>query len=290
MLDEGAVSQQQVDAARTRANVARAQYEQAVEAKSIADEGSRAEDIRSAEEGVAQAQAALDMARQSLRQSEAAALMVAVRRSEVKTAAAQVKQSEAAARGARILRAMSVVRAPFDGVVARRMADPGHMASPGMPLLTVHGGGLRFEAIVPESLLASARPGVSAPVTLDAIPETNLAARVVEVMPQGDTSTHTFLVRLDIDDGSGATPGMFGRARFDIGTETVMSVPTRAAVERDGLHYVFVINDAGVARIRLVTLGKAAGGRVRVLSGLSAGERVVVDGASRLTDGSRVRF
>ncbi len=290
LLEEGAVSRQQLDAARTRANVARAQYEQAVEAKSIADEGSRSEDIRTAEEGVAQAQAALDAAQQSLRQSEAAALMVAVRRSEVKAAAAQAKQSEAAARGARIVRSMSVVNAPYDGVVARRMVDPGHMASPGMPLLTVIGGGLRFEAAVPETLLASARPGTNAAVTLDALPLSSLPAQVAEVTPQGDPGTHTFLVRLGIDQQTGAKAGMFGRVRFTTGSQTELTVPVTATVERDGLHYVFVVNDEGRARIRLVTIGKAIGGRVRVLSGLSPGERVVIDGFSRLADGSRVTF
>ncbi len=290
LVAEGAVSQQQLDAARTRADVARAQYEQAVESKSIADEGSRVEDIRSAEEGVTQAQAALDMARQSLRQSEAAALMVNVRESEVRAASAQVKQSEAAARGARIIHGMSIVRAPFDGVVARRMVDPGHMASPGMPLLTVDGGGLRFEAAVPETLVAATRPGTTGTVILDALPEASLSARVVEVMPQGDTATHTFLVRLAIPDDTGAKSGMFGRARFVSGSDTGISVPMSSTIERDGLHYVYVVNDAGKARLRLVTLGRTLGTRVRVLSGLSSGERVVVEGVSRLADGMRVRF
>jgi RND family efflux transporter MFP subunit len=287
---DGAVSKQQLDAAKMHMDVARAQYEQAVQAQSMADEGSRTEDLRAADEAVRQAEAALDMARQSLRQSQAAALMAEVRAQEVRTAGAQVKQSEAAVRGARIMHDMAIVRAPFDGIVARRLVDPGTMASPGMPLLVIMGGGMRFEAAVPEKLLAAVRVGTPAEVLLDAAPSRPVSGSVVEVTPQGDPGTHTFLVRVALGEGSLVRAGMFGRARFREGATTAITVPADAVIEREGLHYVYVVDADRRARIRLVTIGHSASGQVNVLSGLNPGERIVAHGVSRLSDGVRVRF
>lgn len=286
LFADGAVSKQQYDASRTRMDVAKAQLESALEAQSLADEGSRAEDIRTAEEGVRQAEAALEAARQSLKQSRAAALMADVRDKEIAVAQAQVRQGAAAVRMARVTRDMAVIRAPFDAVVARRMADPGTMATPGVPLLVLHGGGLRFEAATPESALTSARIGSEGEVVLDALGGRRIGARVVEVTPQGDPGSHSFIVKLALPDGLGAMAGMFGRARFVTGHEEAITLPASAVWEREGLRYVYVVSADRRARIRLVTVGKSMGSRVVILSGLTPGERVVTGGVQGIVDGT----
>lgn len=180
---EGAVSKQQLDAARTQWEVARARHAAAVEAASMAEEGSREEDIRAAEEGLRQAQAALDAAREGLRQAEAAALMADVRDQEVRSAREQARQAEAALRLAQTTQDHSILQAPYDGVVARRLADPGNMANPGVPLLTIQGGALRVEAVVPESVLRHVAIGGPASVRLDALGDREISGRVVEISP-----------------------------------------------------------------------------------------------------------
>jgi RND family efflux transporter MFP subunit len=181
-----------------------------------------------------------------------------------------------------------VVTAPFDGVVTQRIADPGMMASPGVPLLKVQGGPLRLEAIVPESALIHVRHAASVPVVLDALAGRQVASRVVEIAPQGDPGSHSFVVKVQIPAGSAARAGMFGRARFVIGLDRRMLVPESAVAEREGLRYVYVVDTEGTARMRLVTVGDAEGGSVPVLSGLASGERIATDGLDRLTDGARV--
>lgn len=288
--EEGAVSRQQLDAARTQRDVARARYEAAQEALSMAEEGSRQEDIRSAEEGLRQAEAALDAARQGLRQAEAAALMADVRDQEIRSARAQVSQAVAAARLAETTEGYAVLYAPYDGVVARRMTDPGDMANPGVPLLVVHGGALRIEATVPESVLPMVRRDGTVEVELDAMAGRVLSGRVVEITPQGDPASHTFTVRAEIPRSSGAMAGMFGRVRIITGHQQQLTIPASSVRSRDGLSFAFVVAEDNYARLRLITTGVVRGGRSVVLSGLRAGEKVVVRPPFRLRDGAKVRF
>jgi len=288
--EDGAVSRQQLDAARTQRDVARARYEAALETQSMAEEGSRQEDIRAAEEGLRQAEAALDAARQGLRQAEAAALMADVRDQEIRSARAQVSQAVAAARLARTTEGYTVLYAPYDGVVTRRMADPGDMANPGVPLLALEGGALRIEAVVPESVLAHVHKSDVVEVELDAMAGRLLTGKVVEITPQGDPASHTFTVRAEITRSSGALSGMFGRVRIVTGGQEQLTIPAASVRSRDGLSFAFVIADRGSVTLRLVTTGTARNGRVVVLSGLREGERVVVRPPSGLQDGSKVRF
>ncbi|MCC6730451.1 MAG: efflux RND transporter periplasmic adaptor subunit [Chthonomonadales bacterium] len=286
---EGAISQQQLEATRTAREVARAQHETAVQAESMAAEGSRAEEVREADEAVRQASAALSLARAGLREMEAAALQVAVREQDIQGARARVGQMRAGLEMARATRRYGLISAPFDGVVSARLADPGTMAAPGAPLLRLQGGVLRLEVTVPESALAHVRLGAPAAVAIDALAGRSLPGRVAEIVPQGDPASHTFTVKVAVPGGHGVYAGMFGRARFAVGRSRRIMVPAAAVVEREGLRFAYVVDARGVARMRLVTTGESVGSRVTVLSGLEPGETVVASGLDEVTDGGRVK-
>jgi multidrug efflux pump subunit AcrA (membrane-fusion protein) len=81
---------------------------------------------------------------------------------------------------------------------------------------------------------------------------------------------------------------MFGRAYVVTGSSQSIQVPATAIWEREGLHFVYVVNAEGVARLRLVTVGDRAGERTTILSGLSPGERIVTKGRETLRDGDKV--
>ncbi|HEY3266605.1 MAG TPA: efflux RND transporter periplasmic adaptor subunit [Armatimonadota bacterium] len=286
LYNQGAVARQQLDIQQSQYDVAKAQYDSAVQGQSIAEEGSRQEDIQQAQDGVRQADAALNQARAGLKQAKAAAMQANVRRAEVRGAAAQVGQGRAALQMAAVTRDYATIAAPFDGVVSRRMADPGSLASPGVPLLTVQGGSLQLQAVIPESSLANVRQGARLPVRLDALPGRVLYGRVAEIAPQGDVQSHTFLVKVSLPDG-GVRSGMFGRVKLASGRARQTTVPASAVVRREGLSYVFIADAGGRARLRLITAGDAEGGRVPTLSGLVGGERVIVDSAT-VSDGVAV--
>lgn len=285
LYKEGAISAQMYDQYRTQCEVARSQFETTRQGKSIADEGSRAEDIRAARQAVLQSQAALEEARTGLKSARAGALQTDVRRQEILSAQARIAESRAGLQLAQVTRDYATIAAPFDGVVTQRIADPGMMAGPGVPLLKIQGGRLRLEAVVPESTLVSIKNGASVPLRFDALGGRNFTGRVVEIAPQGDAGSHTFTVKIEIPRECGASAGMFGRARFATGSANHLLVPASAVSEREGLRYLYVADAANTARLRMVTVGETVGSRVEILSGLNAGERVIAAGNDPLTDG-----
>ena len=145
-----------------------------------------------------------------------------------------------------------------------------------------------MEAVVPESALVSVRSGASVPIHFDALQNRELTGRVVEIAPQGDAGSHTFVVKIDLPRASGASAGMFGRARFTTGSEKRLLVPASAVSEREGLYYLYVVDKNHQARLRMVTVGDPVGDQFPVLSGLNPGERIVAAGRERVTDGSPV--
>ncbi|HWA82822.1 MAG TPA: efflux RND transporter periplasmic adaptor subunit [Fimbriimonadaceae bacterium] len=288
LVSQGAMPQKDLDVAQNAYDVALAQRDTAVQAEKMAQEGTRTEDIRAAREGVAQAQAAVKQAESNLAQAKAAALQSRVRAEEIRAAQAQVSQSTAALRSSEVSLGYASIQAPFDGWITQRAVDPGAMATVGSPLLTIEGGELRLEAVVPESVLPHVAPGEEVDVRLDALGKTVCKAAVAEIVPQGDMNTHSFIVKLTLPRTPGVKSGMFGRAAFMTGKESRIEVPAGSAWEREGLHYVFAVNREGIARLRIVTLGDTDGPNVVVLSGLSAGDRIVVGDRSKVTDGVKV--
>ncbi|MEI6513275.1 MAG: efflux RND transporter periplasmic adaptor subunit, partial [bacterium] len=280
-------SKQQYDNTKNQYELAKAQYEAALQVQSMTNEGSRAEDIRSAQEAVRQARAETVAARAGVKEAKAAALQTKVRKQQIAGAQAQIGQARANLQLASVTQSYAVIPAPFDGVIAQRMADPGAMASPGVPLLKIQGGVLRLEAIVPESVLAKVVLGQRVSVILDALPNSNIIGRVAEISPKGDSTSHTFIVKINLPAEAGVRAGMFGRARFRIGQEPGLLVPSTAVWEREGLNYIFVIS-TGKAQLRLVTIGESSGSFIPILSGLTSEERVVISNRERLTDGSSV--
>jgi multidrug efflux pump subunit AcrA (membrane-fusion protein) len=226
-----------------------------------------------------------------------------------KSAAAAVEQAEARIHsvrarekqmsyridaGAAELRAAEIalgetrITAPATGVVVDRRVEPGDLAMPGQPLLVLDDPrAYRLEAEMGESVVGRVRPGQRVPVVIDSLGRT-LEGRVVEIVPAADPSSRTVTVKLDLPADPGLRSGLFGRARFPAGERQALVVPISALVERGQLTTVYVVDDQGIARLRLLTAGTRHADRVEILSGLEAGERVVVEGASRVSDGSQV--
>lgn len=286
---QGAISKQQYDTYNTQLQVAQAQYNTAVQSQSMTEEGSRKEDIQAANEGVSQATAAYNQAEAGLKQAIAGALQVNVLKGEMQSAAAGVRQAQAALQIAEVGKDYASVQAPFNGVVEKRMADPGAFANPGVPLLMIQGGALRIEAIVPENALSIVHLGDNEPVFIDALNGKEVMGKVVEISPQGNQASHTFVVKLQLPSNANIRSGMYGRVRFQFGTEKRLLVPSTALIELQGLHYVFVVNNNNIARLRIVTIGQPMGNKYPILSGVNPGERVIMSGTDRIKDGDIVQ-
>ena len=159
---------------------------------------------------------------------------------------------------------------------------------PGQPLLVLDDPrAYRLEAEVGESAVGGVRLGQRVPVVLDSLGR-SLEGRVVEIIPAADPASRTVTVKLDLPGDPGLRSGLFGRARFPAGERQALLVPISALTERGQLTAVYVVDGQNIARLRLVTAGARHADRVEILSGLAAGERIVVEGAARVTDGSPV--
>ena len=220
LYDEGVIARQKLDEVALALDTARAQYDSAKEQVSLLAEGARTQEIRQAEEGVRQAE-------ESLRMARAATGEIRIKAANVGMLRAQLAQAEAALTTARVMLSYAVLRAPFAGVVIRRSADPGAMASPGVPLLTLtDAAGFRLEALVPESQLKGIRLGQPARVTLDALGR-DLPGRVIQIVPNADPASRTFVVKVALPDTSGLSNGLFGRCTYHRGGERGSSSPGR---------------------------------------------------------------
>ncbi len=287
LLHEGAIGLQAYEAAQTQADVAKAQLQAARQSQSMAEEGGRAEELRQAEEGVRQAQSELAQARTALKSAIAASVQAEVRQQEARAAGAQVAQSRASLTAAQVSREYATISAPFDGVVTRRLMDPGDLASPGAPILQIESRPLLFTATIPASQAAALKPGMTADITIEAL-DTRWTARLREVTPSADPQTHTLTARYELPGLSAAVSGLYGRVRIPRGTRYALVAPASAVWEEQGLHMVWVV-DNDVVRLRMVTVGQPHGERIEVTTGLKPGDVIVASGKGRLSEGDRVR-
>ncbi len=200
---------------------------------------------------------------------------------------AKIRQADEDIAGASIMQGYSTIAAPFAGVITEKNVDPGNLAVPGQPLMTLErGAGYRLEAQVEESMLRKIRLGQSVQVALDAAAH-DLTGRVSEIVPAVDPSARTSTVKIDLPAVADVRTGLFGRAKFEVGTKRALTIPSSAVNDRGQVQWIFVA-DNGVAHARIVTTGEKNGDRIEILSGLSEGEKLIAPVPAGLADGDRI--
>lgn len=222
---------------------------------------------------------------------------------DLQQAQARLQQAEAAKAQAKSdVRAASEVAgyarivAPFDGRIVRRMVDPGSLVMPGTPLFVVENtSSYQLEVTIPADAIGATsgqpiRRGSQAHVVLDTVPGRTFVGRIVEIEAGADPTSHTVKARISLPRDPAIQSGLFGRAWFERGTHRAIVVPGSAVVERGQLHGIYAVDPNGMAQWRVLTLGRKLGDRVEVLSGLSAGDRIVLDPGDRDLGGMRIRL
>jgi RND family efflux transporter MFP subunit len=181
------------------------------------------------------------------------------------------------------------IRSPFDGVVTARRMDPGSLAAPGMPILTVESGGrFRLEADLDERNLAFAHVGETVPVSLDALGTSTLPGKVVQIVPAANPASRSFIVKIELPPNGQIRSGLFGRVRFARGQRDTIIVPSAALISRGQMQSVYVVGNDNIASLRYITIGPNLDGSVEVLSGLTPGDRVVLSPGERELGGKKV--
>lgn len=178
------------------------------------------------------------------------------------------------------------ITAPFDGIITRKLADVGDLAAPGRAIVELEDPRvLRFEADVPEALIANVKPGAKMSVRIASA--ASVEGAVAEMAPVADAASRTFLVKLDLPQAEGGRSGQFGRVLVPTGEVRAIRVPATALVTRGQMELIFVASKQR-AELRIVRTGKRTDGEIELLAGVSAGESVIIEGASELRDGQPV--
>jgi RND family efflux transporter MFP subunit len=217
--------------------------------------------------------------------------LLSAARARVAGASAAREAARAATDAAAITASYAVLTAPFDGLVIERSADPGVMATPGLPLVTIEDAtGFRLEVAMDEARAADVAVGQAARVQIgDAASSTHWTgeARISEIA-RVDPASHSFVIKLDLPSGPSLRSGQFGRARFAGPARRTLVIPASAAIRRGQLTFVYAVNPEGRAVLQPVSPGAEAGDRIEVLAGIREGDRVVTDPPPSLSDGTAV--
>lgn len=206
----------------------------------------------------------------------------------VARAGARLKQAQEGSRAAGAVAGYAKIMAPISGVITVKQVDLGATVFPAQPLLTIEDeGSYQLELAIPESMVARVKPGTAVQVSLDAA-KSVFPAKISEIVPISDPVSRTFAAKINLSH-KGLRTGMFGRGTLLLGsTVTGILVSKKALVERGALTSAWVLDKNNVARMRLIKTGKAVGEKVEILSGLSDGERVVVGGLEKVSEGTKV--
>lgn len=184
------------------------------------------------------------------------------------------------------------VRAPFDGVVESKSLHPGALVSPSGEIFGfVATDPLHALFDVPTTALPLLKPGeTKVGVSVDAYPGETVPLVVEEVFPTADAATRTVRAKATLPNPSGKyVPGMFATGTFALGErDGVLVVPFEAVLRIEGRRCVYKV-ESGRAKLVDVETGLRRDEVVEIVSGLSDGDEIVVDGLHRLADGVPVR-
>ncbi len=274
----------QLEAARSELNVLRADLAQSE--RDYARQESLAREKFAAAQEMERARASRDTLRARLANAEQ-----------------QIQVAEQSVDVAQVQLDNTVVRAPFSGVVVETAAMPGEMISP----ISAGGGftrtgigtivdmdSLEIEVDVNESFIGRVSAAQPVEATLNAYPDWKIPGKVIAVIPTADRSKATIKVRVAIlVKDPRIVPEMGVRVAFLGADREAIArgvwIPNEAVLSEGGATTVLVY-DNGTVRRRPVTLGESAQNDRQVLSGVAAGERVVVSPGEGVGDGSAVRL
>jgi membrane fusion protein, multidrug efflux system len=195
-----------------------------------------------------------------------------------KSADANKKKVDKAVEQTEVALTNSEIKSPVDGRVVERFAEPGDLASPGRPLMSIYDPNvLRIEAPVRENLGTHLKIGDPLTVKIDAL-DITVDGWVDEIVPQAEAATRSFLVKVGIPKQEGLYTGMYGRIIIPTEVREFYCI-AEAAIEKVGqLEFAYVKKGKNLERRLIRTGEEGENGRKELLSGLGIGEEVMLLG------------
>jgi RND family efflux transporter MFP subunit len=201
-----------------------------------------------------------------------------------KLADAEYNRVKAMADEAATYLSFTKVTAPVSGRITEKRIDAGSMATPGMPILVIEGGGSSYiEVSMDAGIGNTVKTGMAVEAMIE--PENRPVAGIVrEIFPAVDPASRTFTAKIGFKDARPRS-GLFARVRIPIGKKEVMIVPAQSVVRKGQLTGVYAVDDQGLVTYRLVRTGKSSAAGAEILSGLNANDRIITAGIEKVVDG-----
>ena len=207
-----------------------------------------------------------------------------------------VASAQASVQNLQLMLARTQVKSPISGVVAARNIEPGELANPAVPVLTiVQGDPRKIEATVPASQANLIRAGQAMQVRIDAFPGKTFAAHVTAVNPTSEATGSFFPMeaRLDVPN-SGLRAGMIATGTLETDLPAGLpALPSTALIRIGAQNYVYRVAQGKAQRtpVQVGMAGKSAAGtdETTIMSGLQSGDTVVASGAEALWNGAAVK-
>ncbi|KAA0258613.1 efflux RND transporter periplasmic adaptor subunit [Deferribacter autotrophicus] len=237
----------------------------------IANESVSKQEFDEVEAKYKMAKAAYELAERNVKLAEEKLNQVKIKR----------KQALAALSEVNTYLSYTKIVAPFDGIVLEKKSDVGNLAAPGQPILKIGSLDNVVYAFVNESATGKFKVGSEVEVEIPSV-GIRYTAKVLEISPDVDPATRNFKVKLT--GNINATPGMYAKINITGAKENILLVPKQSVVVRGQLEIVFVDKN-GRAELRIVKTGRRFQDKVEILSGLSEGEKIVIENADKLNAG-----
>ena len=187
----------------------------------------------------------------------------------------------------------TVLRSPISGFVTAKNYDNGDMTSPQLPVVVIQQiAPVKAVIGVSEQYYSYLKKGAAATLSVDALGEETFSGLVTNIFPTLDPVTHTVSTEIEVANKDlKLRPGMYARVHLDFGTKEALTVPDKAIVRQagSGARYVYVFS-GGKAVYRAVELGQQQGDLYEVVSGLNAGDQVIISAPSNLKNGLSVKL
>jgi RND family efflux transporter MFP subunit len=317
LFKDGVVSKQTLDGARTRTTVANSQYDAASQQLKLIEIGARPEDIQAMELQIKASESGLTIAKSmsdsksweqdiemvKSRYDQAKAMLDSAKslvgakswEAEIAGAEAGVKQAETGLALAKEALSYATVTAPISGTVSKRNLDTGSMANPAMPMFTIVSMNIVKAVVeVPEANLSGLPLNENISVTVTGITEP-VKGQITLVSPVVKPTSRTATVEITIDNSSRSLkPGAFARVNIPLKINNNVVLVGRSAIIDDreskepGSKYAFIVDKNKIIR-RKVEIGIAQGDTIEVVSGIQAGEKVVIAGQNLVKDGEIIK-
>ena len=180
--------------------------------------------------------------------------------------------------------------APFDGVLGLRLVSPGALVVPGTPISTLDDISIiKLDFTVPETVLASLRPGLTVKARASAWPDKVFTGKVTTIDTRINPVSRAVTIRAEIPNPDAALrPGMLMTVELIHNRTLALTIPEQALLADQDKNYIYVLNNDAVQK-KFVTIGRRRPGHVEITSGLKADENVVIAGTIRVRDGSPVK-